>query len=91
MLRIIQEALSNVRKHARAHCACVSFTSDGARARITVADDGQGFDLVAVGRQGEGFGLRAMRERAEGLGGTLAVTSCPGQGTQVVVEVPLAG
>ncbi len=89
LLRIIQEALSNVRKHACATNAQVTFTQSGTIVRVTIADDGQGFDREAVAaRCAEGFGLQAMRERAEGLGGTLQVDSAPGQGTRVVVQVP---
>jgi PAS domain S-box-containing protein len=92
LLRIVQEALSNVRKHARARNAQVIFTVSGPLAQITIRDDGQGFDPSAVATlQGQGFGLQAMRERAEGLGGYLEVISQPGQGTQVVARVPLGG
>ena len=94
LLRIIQEALSNVRKHAyapqaHARCAQVIFTFAGPQARIAIVDDGHGFDPAAAASQGEGYGLRAMRERAEAVGGSLAVISSPGQGTQVVVLMPL--
>lgn len=88
-LRIVQEGLSNVRKHARAHSAQVSFTLSDTLVRVVVADDGQGFDpAVATAAQEAGFGLRSMRERAEALGGALQIVSQPGRGTQVVAEVP---
>ena len=91
LLRIIQEALSNVRKHARAHRAEVRFSVSGTLVQIAIVDDGQGFDPVALAaRQGDGFGLQSMRERAEALGGRLEVISRPGQGTWVEVHV-LAG
>jgi signal transduction histidine kinase len=90
LLRIIQEALSNVRKHARAKNAQVVFTNSGPLVQIAIIDDGQGFDSAAVAaRQVESFGLQAMRERAESLGGCLEVISQPGQGTQVVVQVQI--
>ena len=89
LLRIIQEALSNVRKHAAASCVRVDFSLAGPQVRIVIVDDGHGFDPAAIAGQGEGYGLRAMRERAEAVGGSLAVSSVPGQGTQVVVHVPL--
>lgn len=89
LFRIIQEALSNVRKHARANHAEVIFTLDGGQVRIEIADDGQGFDPAAAAGQADGYGLRAMRERAETAGGSLAVISSPGRGTQVVVHVPV--
>jgi len=89
LLRIIQEALSNVRKHACATHAQVMFTLSGTMVRVTIADDGKGFDPEAVAaRCAEGFGLQAIRERAEGLGGALQVDSASGQGTRVVVQVP---
>ena len=89
LLRIIQEALSNVRKHAAAGCVRVVFSPAGPQVRIAIVDDGRGFDPDAIAGGGEGYGLRVMRERAEGVGGSLAVSSGPGQGTQVVVHVPL--
>ena len=90
LLRIIQEALSNVRKHARAKKAEVIFAVSDSRMQVAINDDGQGFDPAAVGiRQAEGFGLQAMRERAEALGGMLDVISQPGQGTRVTLQVPL--
>lgn len=88
LLRIIQEGLSNIRKHARAKNARIVFTVLGLLAQIAVIDDGHGFDSVAA-RQTEGFGLQAMRERAESLGGCLDIFSQPGLGTQVVVRVPI--
>jgi signal transduction histidine kinase len=96
LLRIIQEALSNVRKHAyapQAHArrAQVILSLAGPQARIAIVDEGRGFDPAAAASQGEGYGLRAMRERAEAVGGSLAVISSPGQGTQVVVLMPLKG
>jgi len=89
LLRIIQEALSNVRKHASGRCAQVIFSLAGAQAQIAIVDDGHGFDTAAIAAQAEGYGLRAMRERAEAVGGSLDVISAPGQGTQVVVRVPM--
>lgn len=90
LLRIIQEALSNVRKHARAKNAQVIFTELGSLLQVAIIDDGQGFDPGAVeARQAEGFGLYSMRERAEALGGHLEVTSQPGLGTQVLVQLPI--
>jgi signal transduction histidine kinase len=90
LLRIIQEAMSNVRKHARAKNVQVVFAVSGPQVQIVILDDGQGFDsaTVAAQQQSEGFGLQAMRERAETLGGSLEVLSQSGQGTRVVVQVP---
>jgi len=88
LLRIIQEALTNVRKHAQASRAWVRFAQEGDTVCITVEDDGQGFDpdqLTGEGRQY--FGLQIMRERAEGVRGSLELISQPGQGTRVVLRV----
>ncbi len=68
----------------------VRFGQDGTRARITVEDDGRGFDLAQVAGKGQRyFGLQIMRERAESIGGDVALDSRPGQGTRVVIRVPL--
>ena len=90
LLRIIQEAQSNVRKHACARFVQVDFAISGDWVRVVVSDDGQGFDPAATAQQGAGFGLQSMRERAEALGGHLEVNSAPGKGTQVVVQVPVS-
>ncbi len=90
VLRIIQEALTNVRKHAQAHNAWVRFEGNNGQVRITVEDDGQGFDPAQV--KGEGrryFGLQIMRERAESVGGNLEFDSQPDKGTRVVIQVPM--
>jgi signal transduction histidine kinase len=91
LYRIIQEALSNARKHAGASRVQVVFEQQDGQVRITILDNGRGFDPNAAtpgGQSGPGhFGLRFMRERAEALGGCLAVISQPGEGTRVVVEV----
>ena len=90
LIRVIQEALANVRKHAGAHHAWVRFAFDGDTGRVTIADDGIGFHAESLrGDHGRRFGLRIMRERAEGLGGCLEIRSTLGQGTQVVASIPL--
>lgn len=90
VLRIIQEALSNVRKHADADRVQVRFQQIDHQAQITVADDGTGFDLAAVERVGRRtFGLAIMRERAESLGGFFCLETRPGAGTTVIVRIPL--
>ncbi len=89
LLRIVQEALSNVRKHARAHSVQVSFSVSDSEAQVTIVDDGRGFDAASAAGQGDGFGLRSMRERAEALRGRLEVISQPGQGARVEVHLPV--
>ena len=92
LLRIVQEALTNVRKHAHARRARVSLevVSDpsGPRLRATVADDGRGFDPARLPAEAR-FGLQTMRERAEAAGGRLEIEARNGQGTRVTVAVPL--
>lgn len=90
LLRIIQEGLSNTRKHAHARYAQVSLTLSGERLQVIISDDGLGFDPSPVVTQpGAGFGLRSMRERVDALGGTLQIDSGPEKGTRVVVNVPI--
>lgn len=92
LLRIVQEALTNVRRHAAARCVRVAFAVEAGRARVTVEDDGQGFDPRARDHGwGSHVGLRVMRERAKEVGGTVRVDSAPGQGTRVTVDVPMGG
>jgi signal transduction histidine kinase len=95
LLRAVQEALTNVHKHARAGAVNVTLTYMEDRVVIDVLDDGDGFDPAAVrttvGAQDEGgFGLIAMRERIEQLGGKLIVESTPGEGTAIVAELRAA-
>lgn len=89
LLRVVQEALSNVVKHAGATRATVTLKADAAACSVTVHDDGRGFDPRAS-KAGH-FGLETMRERAEALGGRLEVCSSPGEGTTITVTVPLTG
>ena len=92
LLRILQEALSNARKHGQAHQVQVTLARANGCLRMTVEDDGIGFDPQQVARDGEAhFGLQFMADRAEELGGSLQVTSAPGGGTRVVLEIPADG
>ncbi len=91
LIRIVQEALANVRKHARAGHSSVLLEMDERKTRVTVWDDGQGFDPVHATRRGVCFGLQIMQERAESVGGTLTIESQPGNGTQVIVQFPIQG
>ena len=91
LVRIVQEALANVRKHARAQRATVDLRRLNGHLQLTITDDGVGFNPSAKSR-GEfpRFGLSTMRERAEGIGGKLEIDSTPGQGTTVRFAMPLA-
>jgi two-component system nitrate/nitrite sensor histidine kinase NarX len=88
LVRIVQEALSNVGKHAGAERVRVRVDRSEAGTRITIEDNGYGFDVGAQRDPGGShFGLQVMRERAEALGATLVVDSAPGSGTRVVVTL----
>jgi signal transduction histidine kinase len=87
--RIIQEALANVRKHARARRVAVHLESSEGGCRVRVSDDGRGFSAEQLARAIPGhIGLTAMRERAEMAGGWWRVASRPGSGTDVEFWVP---
>jgi signal transduction histidine kinase len=88
--RIIQEALTNVVKHARASECRVHIARDANRVRIIIEDNGIGFDPSTI-RSGDrrGLGLIGMRERASHLLGTIHIDSARGQGTRIVVELPV--
>ncbi len=90
LFRLVQEALSNVAKHAKAGSVQVLVQHLPEEVRVAVLDDGKGFDVAdAMARQGrEHFGLLGMRERVELLGGTLELSSRPGGGTKVGFIVP---
>ena len=92
LLRILQEAFTNIRKHANALNAEVKFEVEEDWMRVTIMDDGDGFDPdVRMDGDGKHIGLRVMRERAEEVGGSLNLHSEVGQGTRVVVQVPVKG
>jgi len=84
--RIAQEALSNIGKHSGATQAVVQWQVDGERASLRIADDGRGFD-PGHSRPGH-FGLDNMRSRALEIGARLTITSAPGEGTELKVELP---
>ncbi len=89
LLRIVQEALANVRKHAVATGAVVSIRMQEGFVVAAIEDDGVGLLLNGVAGSGlPRFGLSTMRERAESVGGTLDITSSPNQGTRVTVRLP---
>ena len=96
LYRIVQEALTNVSRHAQATKAVISVTERDGFIRASVTDDGKGLpDTGRLGPRGDGleggFGMSGMRERAELIGGELEFVPAPGQGTTVRLTVPLAG
>jgi signal transduction histidine kinase/ligand-binding sensor domain-containing protein len=88
LLRIGQEAINNAVKHARANRIEVGLNFDTRNVRLSVRDNGRGFDPSEQIADGH-FGLLGMRERAEQIGGVLSIDSAPERGTQIAVEVPL--
>ncbi len=89
IIRVIQEALTNARKHAGATHAVVRVASDDGTVTFRIEDDGRGFDVTnTLLDRDAGFGLHAMRERMELIGGTLTIESARGRGTRLVACVP---
>jgi signal transduction histidine kinase len=91
--RVLQEALTNVVKHAQATHVAVALRCDADTLSLVVEDDGQGFDAraqaAATGAsRTRGIGLLGMRERLELLGGRLVITSAPGQGARLAASAP---
>jgi len=87
LTRLVQEALTNVRRHAEARHVRVELGLDGALAYVEVSDDGRGFD---VERAGTGMGRQSMSHRALELGGEFHVKSAPGEGTRVCFSAPVS-
>ena len=87
-MRIAQEALSNVARHAAASRVVVTLSYLGDAVTLDVDDDGVGFDGQPRPRVDGGFGLPGMRERIAAAGGTLAIESVPGRGTTIAASVP---
>jgi signal transduction histidine kinase len=87
LLRITQEALHNIKKHAQARDVNITLSYMPDLLALDIADNGKGFN---TSRNGRGFGLKTMRERAEELGGTLTIESELGKGTAIAVSLPIA-
>lgn len=90
LLRVAQEALRNTARHSAARHAEVRLTRTPDGAKLTVADDGRGFDVAFVGRRGHGLGLRSIHERVKQAGGTVSILAEARRGTTVQVHVPLS-
>ncbi|MFO0897083.1 MAG: sensor histidine kinase [Pirellulales bacterium] len=86
LYRVVQEALTNIRRHSAATQVRVELRRVDGRVRAVIADNGIGFDPAQSGLRN--FGLRGMRERVRVLGGDLNIESEPGQGTRIVVDLP---
>jgi PAS domain S-box-containing protein len=87
LTRLVQEALTNVRRHAEAGHVRVELGLDGGLAYVEVSDDGRGFDAQGAGT---GMGRQSMRHRALELGGEFSVQSAPGEGTRVCFRIPVS-
>ncbi len=87
LYRILQEALTNVVRHAAATSVTVRLDRSGGRVRAAIEDDGCGFDANSAVR---GIGLHSIRERVTLLGGTLGIDSAPGRGTVIEVQLPVS-
>lgn len=85
LVRVTREAATNAVRHGEASRVALRLAAEDGRLRLTVVDDGRGFDPATARR---GYGLRSMRERVEGVDGQLRVRSAPREGTVVEVEVP---
>ncbi|MEA3337074.1 MAG: GAF domain-containing sensor histidine kinase [Chloroflexota bacterium] len=88
LLRITQEALANVRRHANASHVEIKLERDNGNLELSIRDDGRGFDISApMDRQH--VGLMSMQERVRSLDGQLTLSTSPGQGTQVIARIPI--
>jgi signal transduction histidine kinase len=91
LYRTVQEALTNAAKHAKGTRATVKIVVEPKAVQCSIRDDGIGFDLQSLsdGSHPNGLGLRGIQERLAALGGTLQITSSPGQGTELLAYIPL--
>jgi signal transduction histidine kinase len=90
LLRASQEALNNIRKHAQATRTQLTLSYMGDTVMLDVQDDGVGLGETEPSYRSGGYGLRAMQERARQYGGSVELESDPGEGTTLVVTIPLA-
>jgi signal transduction histidine kinase len=93
LFRIIQEATSNIARHAKAKNAFIEIKTDEQSFSMSIEDDGEGFDIQNAFQDmltGRGLGILGMKERASLVNGTLTVCSTPGEGTTVVCKIPLS-
>lgn len=91
LFRIIQEAITNIKRHARAKSAAVKMEFLSDRIHIQISDDGRGFEpgRVMADKERDGYGLVGIRERVQLLKGEFNITSAPGQGTTIYISIPV--
>jgi len=87
ILRILQEGLRNISLHSNASHVKVVLDRQDARLRLTIQDDGSGFDMQEAQNKLGRYGLKGMRERAQKLGGELNIDTAPGKGTIIQLEI----
>lgn len=91
LMRIVQEALSNVRRHACAQKVWIQCWQDQGEIKISIEDDGSGFDPQEISTgdtSKQSFGLQIMRERVQYINGVLTIDSAPGNGTKILIQIP---
>jgi signal transduction histidine kinase len=88
LFRILQESANNILKHAQATKAYLEIWREGAELRVTMRDNGRGYDPTTTPQRG--LGLTSISERVRMLGGTRTVTTAPGAGTKIELRIPLA-
>lgn len=89
LYRVVQEALTNATKHAKAVAVTIQIRQAGKKVSCSIQDDGVGFEFSAVRADpSRGLGLVAMQERINAVGGTFSVETAPGSGTRIVIQVP---
>ena len=91
LFRAVQEALTNIARHAQASHVSIELSQEEGFARLVVADDGIGFDVEAPPKyeRGSGLGLVGMRERVALVGGRCTIESGPGHGTRITIDLPV--
>jgi signal transduction histidine kinase len=90
LYRILQEALTNAARHANARAISIVFARSARALRLTVSDNGRGFDAMAPAVVSPNrLGIQGMRERAAILGGTISLTSSKARGTRILVQIPV--
>jgi PAS domain S-box-containing protein len=91
LYRLVQEGLTNMSRHAHPNAGWIALRSEPETIRCSIRDDGHGFDVGAImeSRGESGLGLRLIQDRLESVGGTLAIISAPGHGTELTATIPL--
>ena len=94
VFRVVQETITNIARHSAARNVHILFETLGSTMKIMVEDDGVGFNIEQISVLSDdmrGMGLMGMTERVELMGGEFNISSAPGQGTQVFMQVPIEG